>query len=223
MVEPVVIVGAGLSGLTSAYVLWQHNIPSLILEARDRIGGRIFTERSDSFHTEMGATWLGPQHTVLISLLEQLEVTKFVQSYDGKSIVDYGPSHPPYFFSSNPGDPPTYRIVNGSATLIDHLLKVSSPKLSLGSEVKSIKYLGDTVLIITDEDQFEAEFLVNTIPPKLTRRSISFEPELNDDVLKKMEETHTWMSNSIKFSVRYKEPFWRSQGLSGCIMSQGGA
>ena len=43
----IVIVGAGLSGLTIAYLLQKSGYPSTILEARNRLGGRIHTLRKN--------------------------------------------------------------------------------------------------------------------------------------------------------------------------------
>ncbi|TYP73067.1 monoamine oxidase [Paenibacillus methanolicus] len=43
MNDPVVIVGAGLSGLRAASLLTSQGIPCRVLEARDRIGGRVLS------------------------------------------------------------------------------------------------------------------------------------------------------------------------------------
>ena len=51
--SPVLIIGAGVSGLTIASKIGDN--PLLILEARDRIGGRVFTRETDM---DMGAAWL---------------------------------------------------------------------------------------------------------------------------------------------------------------------
>ena len=71
----VIIIGAGLSGLTIAYNLKKQNIPFLILEAQGDIGGRINTIKGvlDS-PMEMGATWFNVIHTDLIQLLKDLEI-----------------------------------------------------------------------------------------------------------------------------------------------------
>jgi monoamine oxidase len=70
---PVVIIGAGLCGLTIAYRLQQANIPFLVLEARERVGGRIHTVRNaQGTPIEMGATWLGKKHTAINALLQEL-------------------------------------------------------------------------------------------------------------------------------------------------------
>jgi monoamine oxidase len=54
----VIIIGAGLSGLLTAYRLKEEGVPFKILEARDRTGGRIHTlESKNGTPLEMGATW----------------------------------------------------------------------------------------------------------------------------------------------------------------------
>lgn len=52
--EPVVIVGAGLSGLACAQFLHQAGIPALICEASDRVGGRVATDKVDGFQLDRG-------------------------------------------------------------------------------------------------------------------------------------------------------------------------
>lgn len=43
----VVVIGAGIAGLRAASVLQRHGVDPIVLEARDRIGGRIFTSRKE--------------------------------------------------------------------------------------------------------------------------------------------------------------------------------
>jgi monoamine oxidase len=40
---PVLIVGGGIAGLSAATRLKEHGVPVLVLEGRDRLGGRIHT------------------------------------------------------------------------------------------------------------------------------------------------------------------------------------
>ncbi|MGO3181761.1 MAG: FAD-dependent oxidoreductase [Aequorivita sp.] len=69
----ILIVGAGLSGLLTAYRLKKEGIPFKILEARPRIGGRINTlYGTNNTPVEMGATWFGDQHIHLIALLKRI-------------------------------------------------------------------------------------------------------------------------------------------------------
>lgn len=54
----VVVVGAGVSGLSAARLLAQQGKRVVVLEARDRVGGRVHTDRTDGFTTDMGASWI---------------------------------------------------------------------------------------------------------------------------------------------------------------------
>lgn len=69
----ILIISAGLTGLALAYFLRDHNLSIRILEARERLGGRILTLRDeDGPSREMGATWLGKKHRTLVGLLQEL-------------------------------------------------------------------------------------------------------------------------------------------------------
>jgi len=52
--QPVVIVGAGLTGLACARRLNEANVPALVLEAQDHVGGRVRTDRVDGFLLDRG-------------------------------------------------------------------------------------------------------------------------------------------------------------------------
>lgn len=54
----VVVVGAGVAGLTAARLLHDTGFPVTVLEARDRIGGRIFTDETFAVPADLGASWI---------------------------------------------------------------------------------------------------------------------------------------------------------------------
>ncbi|WNC13648.1 FAD-dependent oxidoreductase [Brevibacillus brevis] len=58
----VIVVGAGISGLAAADALRKNGYSVIVLEARDRIGGRIWTEYEGGTPTELGASWLHGIH-----------------------------------------------------------------------------------------------------------------------------------------------------------------
>jgi polyamine oxidase len=57
-VERVVVVGAGMSGLTVANALTQAGVECVVLEARDRIGGRLHTVDVGGSPVDMGGSWI---------------------------------------------------------------------------------------------------------------------------------------------------------------------
>jgi len=129
----ITIIGAGLTGLTLQYLLRKHDFSVVVIEARNRPGGRIHTVRSqENAPVEMGATWIGKKHTSLNSLLQELGIDTFQQR------------------------------------------------------------LG-----------------------KMT-------PALPSSLLDIMGNTHTWMGESIKFALTFRQPFWRAANTSGTLVSNVG-
>ncbi|TDN92574.1 NAD(P)/FAD-dependent oxidoreductase [Microbacterium sp. BK668] len=53
-----IVVGAGVAGLTAARLLTRYGQRVVVLEARDRVGGRIWTVRHEGHVTDMGASWI---------------------------------------------------------------------------------------------------------------------------------------------------------------------
>jgi monoamine oxidase len=65
----VIIIGAGMAGLSAARKLADAGKSVIVLEARNRIGGRIHTDRSLGFAAELGANWIhGRDGNPLINL-----------------------------------------------------------------------------------------------------------------------------------------------------------
>jgi len=74
----VVVVGAGLAGLRAATDLVASGVDTVVLEARDRVGGRVFS-RTEGFangqHAESGAEFVDTTHTEVHTLVERLGLT----------------------------------------------------------------------------------------------------------------------------------------------------
>ncbi len=218
----IIIVGAGLSGLLIAYRLKQEGIPFKILEARSRIGGRINTVYGTN-HTpvEMGATWFGEQHKDLRALLEELGIEYFEQYMEGTAFFQPFSTSPAESIQI-PGQPSSYRISGGTSHLINTLYnKLDEKELLLNQSVKEIKFHNNSVQVIT-EQVFEGSKVVLAIPPKLWANNIFFEPKLQDNLMNIARQTHTWMEDSIKIALTYKQAFWQQEKLSGTLFSNTG-
>ncbi|CAH0125353.1 flavin monoamine oxidase family protein [Microbacterium foliorum] len=73
-----IVIGAGMSGVTAARMLADAGASVLVLEARDRIGGRMNTDRSAGFPVDLGASWVhGIDDSPLWELVQALGVPTF--------------------------------------------------------------------------------------------------------------------------------------------------
>lgn len=84
-----IVVGAGVTGLTTAWRLAQEGADVLVLEARDRVGGRLLTERHgerDQADFEVGGQWVSPDQTALLGLLGELGLQTFPRYRTGESL-----------------------------------------------------------------------------------------------------------------------------------------
>lgn len=70
-----IVIGAGMSGVTAARMLADAGASVLVLEARDRIGGRMNTDRAAGFPVDLGASWIhGIDGSPLWELVQALEI-----------------------------------------------------------------------------------------------------------------------------------------------------
>ena len=218
----IIIVGAGLSGLLTGYLLKKEGIPFKILEARNRIGGRINTVYGpNEAPIEMGATWFTSQHKHLIKLLEELEIQYFEQFMDPRVFYQPSPTSPTQLVQF-PSQAPSYRISGGTSNLINTLFhKLDKTDVLLNQSVKHIKFNENSVLVNTEKN-FKGKTVVLAIPPKLWAKNILFEPSLPTDLMRVGLQTQTWMEDSIKVALTYSQPFWEQEDLPGTLFSNAG-
>ena len=86
----VIVIGAGLAGLVAARELSARGASVVVLEARDRVGGRILNhELGDAKVVEVGGQWIGPTQDRLAALARQLGVETFPTHSDGENVIEY--------------------------------------------------------------------------------------------------------------------------------------
>ena len=220
----ILIIGGGLTGLTLAYLLRDSKLKVKIVEARDRIGGRIHTLYSDTIPSlEMGATWLGKKHSALVQLLDTLNIGIYEQEMSEKAIYEADASNAAQLIPIPPNPEPSHRIEGGSSNLINALAShLEKDQIDLNQAIQSIHKEDSKLTVKSASQVYQASIVVATLPPFLLKHSIDITPALPADLLTVADQTHTWMGESIKVAIAYKTPFWRTINGTGTIFSNAG-
>jgi protoporphyrinogen/coproporphyrinogen III oxidase len=83
----VIIVGAGIAGLTAAYALKQRGIRAKVIEAVNRVGGRMTSEVSNGYVIDCGAQFLSTEYAVILGLLRQLGLSNLIRATSQYSAI----------------------------------------------------------------------------------------------------------------------------------------
>lgn len=86
----VVVVGAGLAGLTAADQLTREGYDTVVIEGRDRVGGRVRGTEIAGVPVDAGATWVAPGHTAVRDLASRLGYEFTPQFHQGKGVISFG-------------------------------------------------------------------------------------------------------------------------------------
>ncbi|MDX2319982.1 MAG: FAD-dependent oxidoreductase [Moritella sp.] len=224
-----VIVGGGLSGLYAAYLLEQQGKDYILLEGRQRLGGRIYTE--DKF--DMGPSWFWPDmHPRITQLIDDLYLPVFPQHDKGAFLFDkYENKAPLRYESGYAGSPQSMRVAGGMQTVVDGIVaKLTNERLICSAKASHValhteeqgSYSIVTAEINGKQQTIQARQVIFAMPLRLLVSSIKFTPALPMQVQNKFATTATWMAAHAKFFAIYDTPFWRETGLSGSASSQVG-
>ncbi|TXD52070.1 MULTISPECIES: flavin monoamine oxidase family protein [unclassified Polaribacter] len=223
MKKKILIIGGGISGIYLGYRLKKEGFSIKILEANDSVGGRIYTKKIQNTKIELGAAWLWRYNPELLQLCKDLEISLFEQNMSGDALFEASNIHLPERFQTPKNQEISYRIVGGTATILEKLaVDFTDDELLLHHKVTKIDADKPSITVFTDNLNFSADMVISTIPPQLLVNSVQFNPKLDERVFQIANDTHTWMKDSIKFAIVYNTPFWREEGLSGVGFSNVG-
>jgi monoamine oxidase len=83
-----IVIGAGLSGLVCARKLVAGGARVRVLEARDRVGGRLLTGDAGGAPVDLGGQWLTAGQTRLLALADDLGIRTYEHARAGRAIID---------------------------------------------------------------------------------------------------------------------------------------
>ncbi|MBW3630035.1 MAG: FAD-dependent oxidoreductase [Gemmatimonadetes bacterium] len=229
----VAIVGGGLAGLYAARLLHAAKVEWMLIEARDRLGGRILTvdeagqPADDGF--DLGPSWYWPRmQPVLAGLVAELGLSSFEQHSDGDVVFERMSRETPQRFRPVVQDQQSFRVAGGTGALVHAVARgLPRERLVLSAQVTAMALRGEHVeLVIRHADGADETLVVGhviaAIPPRLLEATVSFTPEQEASVARRWRDTPTWMAPHAKFFAVYDRPFWRDAGLSGTAQSMVG-
>jgi len=229
----IAIVGAGLAGLHAARLLHAAGLEFVLLEARDRAGGRILTVdaagRPDEDGFDLGPSWYWPRMQPAIGeLVAELGLASFPQHGEGDVIFERMSREGPQRYHGGAEEPLSFRLAGGTGALVAALLRdLPRERVRLGARVTAMTLDGGGLgLTIRSADgsttPLAADHVIAALPPRLLEATVTFTPAQEPPTARRWRETPTWMAPHAKFLALYDRSFWREAGLCGTAQSMVG-
>lgn len=227
---PVAVVGAGLSGLIAATLLESQGQDVVLVEARQRIGGRIegAGENGAMYRFDLGPSWVWPEiNNHLDHWLRKLGLSTFVQHTHGISLMELATLGVQQRANIFLPFPPSRRVDGGTVVLVETLYcGLRRTRTELGAQLVGLRKMESGIVSLTLEredrrDSFPAHSVVLTLPPRLLAK-VDWHPMLPMKLPQHWQESATWMAGQAKIVANYSKAFWREKGLSGTCVSYAG-
>ncbi len=120
----VAVVGAGLAGLTAARELTRRGTSVVVLEARDRVGGRVLNhDLGNGAVTEVGGQYIGPTQDRIAALARDVGVDTFPTYNEGQNVLLLEGKRTTYPATGIPTDPSIYASLLKTLSAIDAMAK----------------------------------------------------------------------------------------------------
>ncbi len=201
----IAIVGAGLCGLALATALRREGRDVVLLEGRERPGGRVLSTEG----YDLGPAWIWPQNRRMLALTRHLGLRTFAQHSAGRLVFeDAAGAVRRDLTMAMMGD--ALRVEGGVGRITDALAEALQGTLRLGAPVSSLRQSPQGVTVEGDGMSVRAERVVLALPPRLAARFVQ------------VPDVPTWMAGHAKCVATYQTPFWREAGLNGDAVSHRG-
>ncbi len=224
MNDSVVIVGAGLSGLRAASLLTSKGIKCRVLDARDRIGGRVLSisdkSRPDLGKFDLGPTWFWPQYeSAITNLVKDLNLATFVQYTKGAMLLErFQNKAAERYVLPEGNEERSIRFVGGVQTLIDAVADTIPPEvIELETRVTAIRLDEEGAVTVEADvaergrEEISASAVILALPPRLVVRDIEFSPSLPPNIITDLVSKPTWMAGQAKAIASMIIPFGGNQ------------
>jgi monoamine oxidase len=200
------IIGAGLSGLALAAALKADGRDVVLLEARDRPGGRVLSPNGH----DLGPSWVWPHNRRMLALLARLGLHHFPQHATGRLVFEDGTGaiNRDIEFATMGG---ALRVEGGLARVTDALAAEVGDSLLVSCGAQHVAEHESGVTVTMADDAIRAERLVLALPPRLAAGLGVPVPDVP-----------TWMAGQAKLVATYPTAFWRTEGLNGDAISHRG-
>ena len=226
--KQVVIVGAGMAGLVAGYELTRAGHDVTILEARNRVGGRVFTLRtpfSDGHYADAGAARIPPDHDMTLGYADHFGLTLDPFYPESSYYVNLSGDERTLISASDYlNDPPwegyyvnrqEFVKIQGGTDILPHAFSdYLAEHIHLGAPVESIEQNSTGVVVrVSAGTEFSADRVLCTVPLPVLNR-IQFSPQLSDEKLDASSGEYNYF-NITRVFMQFANRFWESEGLNG--------
>ncbi|MDC8769998.1 flavin monoamine oxidase family protein [Roseateles albus] len=226
-----VVIGAGLSGLHAAWRLQEAGHAVMLVEARQRAGGRVLsvpTSDGAEHRLDLGPSWYWPEINPLMSAwVQRLGLTSYPQHTEGASLLEGPDGAVRRLGHSWEQQPRSMRIAGGMGALVGGIQSLLTQVQWLpGTLVEALQLRpegGVDLHLRQGERRWvqHAARVISSLPPRLLAE-LSAEPAWPPATAQGWRRTPTWMAGQAKFVAVYEQAFWREAGLSGAAGSHRG-
>ena len=225
--KKIIVIGAGMSGLVAAYELVRVGHDVTILEARERIGGRVLTIRSpfsNNHFAEGGAARIKPSHNLTLGYANHFNLNldpfyatsgDYVNMSNGNREIISNNTYLNTSYGSILRN--EYLKIRGGSDLLPHSFYNSSAlnnKIYLGVPVTSIHQQNNNVTVQTSNgNQFIADRVLCTVPITVLNK-IQFTPPLSPEKQTAMNGGYRY-APSTRVYMQFQNRFWENESLNG--------